>query len=218
MFQRQAASPFPFRNILILAALVLGLLYFVATSLKKDDALATPPAEPEKSEIPPQDEFFAAREYPQFSPDIAAWSEAFAQANLQVAERGPDGSLDAPWTVQGPGNIGARVNTIKVHPTNHDIIYAGYANGGVWKTTNGGQSWFPIFDKQPFLTISDIELDPQNPNIIYVGTGDKNVGGYASIGDGIWKSTDAGQSWQHLGLAAQRIISKIIIHPFYLAM
>lgn len=213
MFQRQARSPFPFRNILILAALVLGLLYFVVSSLKKDEALTTPETETEKSEIPPQDEFFAAREYPQFLPDIAAWSEAFAQASLQMAERGPNGSLDAPWTVQGPGNIGARVNTIKVHPTNHDIIYAGYSNGGIWKTTNGGQSWFPIFDQQPFLTISDIVLDPQNPNIIYAGTGDKNIGGYVSIGDGIWKSTDAGQTWQHLGLAAQRIISKIVIHP-----
>jgi photosystem II stability/assembly factor-like uncharacterized protein len=213
MFQRQARTPFPFRNILILAALVMGLLYY-AIKVRQQNNAEIPPEETEgKKEVPPEDIFFASREYPQFYPDMNAWSAAAVQVSGNLEERSPGDALNTSWTVQGPGNIGARINTIQVHPSDPDIIYIGYANGGVWKTTNGGQSWVPIFDQQPFLTIGDIELDPQNPEIVFVGTGDPNIGGYASIGDGLWKSPDGGQTWQHLGLDAQRIVSKIIINP-----
>lgn len=213
MFQRQAREPFPFRNILFIAAIVAACLYWLIKSLQAPAEPPTPPKTEREPGVPPNEAYFSAREYPRFAPDMEAWSDALRIATETAAERGPSGSLDAAWTVQGPGNIGARVNTIKVHPTNPNIIYIGYANGGVWKTTNGGQSWFPVFDDQPLLVIGDIELDPQNPEIVYVATGDPNVGGYVSIGDGLWKSTNGGQTWQHLGLENTRIISKIIIHP-----
>jgi photosystem II stability/assembly factor-like uncharacterized protein len=83
----------------------------------------------------------------------------------------------------------------------------------VWKTTDGGETWNPIFDQQTFLCIGDIELDPNNPDIVYVGTGDPNIGINAAIGDGLWRSTNGGQTWQSLGLEDQAIVTKIIIQP-----
>ena len=218
MFQRQARQPFPFRNILILAAAVMLFLFFLlkSTQPSPEKPAPLPGSETEKADgnLWPQEEFFAARDYPDFIPDLTTYSAALAQAQQTevLRPRGGNG-FSTPWTVEGPGNVGARVNTIKVHPTNSDIIYIGYSEGGVWKTIDGGSTWAPIFDQQAMLSIGDIELDPQNPNIVYVGTGDPNISGYPFIGNGLWKSPDGGQTWQHLGLEKQRIITKIIIHP-----
>ena len=160
----------------------------------------------------PNDHFHLQRAYPDRSVDIQAYSSGLYQARYDAQNRGI-GAFPGAWTVQGPGNIGARVNTIAVHPTDPDVIYIGYAGGGVWKTSDGGVNWSPIFDEQPFLAIGDIALDPTDPQIVYVGTGDPNVSGYPAIGDGVYKSTDGGQSWVHLGLAETYITSKIAIDP-----
>ena len=221
MFQRQSRRAYPTSYIVLLAASVLALLYFFIRGLNgpTQENAAPSAVEPgnEKEEtregLRPAEWFFAMREYPDFRPDVKTYTRAMEQAAGAAQQRGAYPGFSAPWTVQGPANIGARVNTIKVHPTNPNIIYIGYSHGGVWKTVNGGATWLPIFDKQAFLAISDIELDPQNPNIVYVGTGDLNISGYPFIGDGLWKSPDGGQTWQHLGLENQSIISKIAIHP-----
>ncbi len=222
MFNRQAREPFPKRNILFLAALVLGFLGFVIYSFATSGAKAPakPEATPEQEGKPkdgsmrPDELHQLAREYPFFKPDLAAFEAAMAAAGVSAtASRGPVQGFAAPWRSEGPGNIGARINTIKVHPTNPNIIYVGYARGGVWKTSDGGLNWNPIFDQQSFLAVGDIELDPQNPNTVYIGTGDPNISSHPGLGDGLWKSTDGGATWQSLGLGAQRIISRIIIHP-----
>jgi photosystem II stability/assembly factor-like uncharacterized protein len=220
MFQRQSRRAFPSAYIFILAAAVLALLIYVIKNLNKEEPQNTaPPAEltdeKQKSEegLRPAEWFFAVREYPDFIPDVKTYTQAMDAAASTAQQRGAYPGFSAPWTVQGPANIGARINTIKVNPNNPAIIYIGYSHGGVWKTVNGGATWLPIFDKQPFLAISDIELDPQNPNIVYVGTGDLNISGYPFIGDGLWKSPDGGQTWQHLGLENQRIVAKIAVHP-----
>lgn len=220
-FHRQSRSSFPTRNIALLAAVVLAFLVFLLRSVPREAETPLPaPAETQRDSgelrdtgLWPAEWFYALRDYPRFRPDVQAFSKALSTAKNAAAQRSGLPGFSAPWTVQGPGNIGARINTIKVHPTNPDIIYIGYSGGGVWKTTDGGQSWNAVFDQQTFLAIGDIELDPQNPEIVYVGTGDPNISGYPFIGDGLWRSPDGGQSWQHLGLENQRIISKIIIHP-----
>jgi photosystem II stability/assembly factor-like uncharacterized protein len=218
MFQRQIRQPFPVRNIIILAVAVLLFFLYIANNLKRKTA-AVLPRERENEYVKrdtglsPNEWFYVLREYPDYKIDVATYEKAMQQAVAPVADRNGYPGFSTPWSVEGPGNIGARINTIKVHPTNPNIIYVGYACGGVWKTTNGGISWLPIFDQQAFLSVGDIELDPQNPQIVYVGTGDPNIGGYPFIGDGLWKSPDGGQTWQHLGLVPQRIISKIVIHP-----
>ena len=160
----------------------------------------------------PSDEFFLQRMGPDGHFALDAYTNALKQINQQTLIRTING-FEEEWTTQGPGNIGARVNTVKVHPTNEDIIYTGFSDGGVFKTTDGGTTWNPIFDDQTFLSIGDIELDPQNPEIVYVGTGDLNISGYPFIGDGLHRSMDGGATWTNVGLEETRIISKIIIDP-----
>jgi photosystem II stability/assembly factor-like uncharacterized protein len=156
---------------------------------------------------------FMMRAFPDDYVNLEAYDSALKKAKEnwlnQLASRGATGK----WTTQGPFNIGGRINTIAIHPQNEQIIYVGYSQGGVFKTTDGGLNWSPIFDQQTSLSIGDIELDPQNPNIIYVGTGDPNIGFYSQVGNGLWKSEDAGATWTYLGLKEQRIISRIEVNP-----
>ncbi len=121
--------------------------------------------------------------------------------------------LNASWTLEGPGNIGGRINSVAIHPTNANIIYAGNATGGIFKTIDGGQNWFPVFDSQSYFPVGVIVFQPGNPDVIYAGTGDPNVGGYSYIGNGIYKSTDAGATWTNLGLSNECTISRICINP-----
>ena len=158
----------------------------------------------------PNEMFYAQRMYPNNKFDTEGYLQAMNEAAIFNEDNARVGSS---WTTEGPFNIGARINTVAVQPNNSNIIYAGFAEGGVWKTTDGGIKWIPIFDKQTFLSISDIEIDPQNFNTIYVATGDLNISGYPSIGDGLYKSTDGGTTWKNIGLAATRIISNIKVDP-----
>jgi photosystem II stability/assembly factor-like uncharacterized protein len=161
----------------------------------------------------PNDLFSFQRSYPYSKFDIKAYEGGLKEALLRRHQRNSSPGFDEAWTSQGPANIGARVNTIEVHPTDENTLYLGFCTGGVFKTTDGGTTWNPIFDDQPFLAIGDITLDPNNSETVYVGTGDPNISGYPAIGNGIYKSIDGGLSWTHLGLSDQRIISKIIINP-----
>ena len=113
----------------------------------------------------------------------------------------------------GPALMSGRISDIVIHPENENIWYVAAGSGGVWKTVNSGTTWTPIFDNQKSYSIGCIALDPQNPNIIWVGTGE-NVGGrHVGYGDGIYKSNDGGSSWKNMGLTKSEHLSKIIIHP-----
>jgi len=159
----------------------------------------------------PSDEFFIQRSV-DGRLSIEAYVNGLKQAKQNALTRAIDG-FDQEWTTQGPGNIGARVNTVAVNPQNENIMYAGFSAGGVFKTTDGGNSWVPIFDDQALLSIGDIVLDPNDPEIVYVGTGDVNIPGLPFIGDGLYRSEDGGANWVNLGLEQTRIISKIAIDP-----
>ncbi len=162
----------------------------------------------------PEDAWMQSRLYPDHTFDAKAYDKALQAERLALQLRGPaTAGFDNEWRLEGPGNIGARVNTIAVNPLNENIIYAGYSRGGVFKTENGGNTWLPIFDGQNNLNIGNIALNPSNPNEVFVGTGDVNIGGYYSVGNGIWKSPDGGQTWQSLGLEQTRVVSRIIVHP-----
>lgn len=160
----------------------------------------------------PYDFFYFQRAYPDAFLDVNAYKNVMKQAAITMKNN--RGSLfDVAWQNEGPNNIGGRINAVVSNPDNHDIIYVGNTTGGVFKTVNGGNDWFPIFDDNPFLATSCIVLDPDDPDIVYVGTGDHNISGYPSIGNGIYKSEDAGETWTYIGLGEQSIVSRIIVDP-----
>ncbi|MFN8668738.1 MAG: hypothetical protein U0164_16275 [Gemmatimonadaceae bacterium] len=113
----------------------------------------------------------------------------------------------------GPANMMGRSTDVEGVPGNPDIVYVGTAAGGVWKTTNGGTTWAPLFDKQPTLSIGDLALEPGNPDVIYVGTGEANLRNSVSFGRGMYKSTDGGRSWRFIGLGDTRHIARVEVSP-----
>jgi photosystem II stability/assembly factor-like uncharacterized protein len=117
------------------------------------------------------------------------------------------------WRSIGPAVMGGRVDDIAIHESNPSVIYVGYATGGIWKTTNNGTTWTPIFDEYPVSSIGDIELAPSNPNIIYVGTGEPNNRQSSSFGAGVYKSTDGGGKFEYVGLKETQTIAKVVAHP-----
>src|SRR6266851_414952 len=116
------------------------------------------------------------------------------------------------WRMIGPFRAG-KVNAVAGVPGSSSVYYFGSNGGGVWKTSDGGVTWRPIFDDQPVAPIGALTLAPSNPNIIYVGTGVNSVYSDLAHGNGVYKSTDAGNTWQHLGLDDARHIGRILVDP-----
>ena len=113
----------------------------------------------------------------------------------------------------GPAIMGGRIADVEGVPGDANVVYVASASGGLWKTTNGGVTWKPIFERQGTISLGDIALAPSNPEVIWVGTGESNVRNSVSFGDGVYKSTDGGKTWQHMGLKDTERISAIAIHP-----
>jgi len=109
-----------------------------------------------------------------------------------------------------PGN---RTAAVCGEPGNPLVYYVGASSGGIWKSTDGGTTWFPIFDKQPAQSIGALAVAPSDPNIIWAGTGEAFVRSNISIGNGVYKSTDGGKTWQHMGLDKTGRIGRVVIDP-----
>lgn len=113
----------------------------------------------------------------------------------------------------GPAFTSGRIADIAIHPENEHCWYVAVGSGGVWKTENSGVTWTPLFDQESSYSIGCVTIDPNNPNTIWVGTGE-NVGGrHVGFGDGVYRSMDGGKSWKNMGLKFSEHISEIIVHP-----
>ena len=113
----------------------------------------------------------------------------------------------------GPALMGGRIADIAVSPTDRSTWYIAVGSGGLWKTTNRGITWKPVFDDQPSFSIGTVTLDPNNPEIVWVGTGENVSGRHVAWGDGIYRSTSGGTTWQQMGLEKSEHIGKILVDP-----
>jgi photosystem II stability/assembly factor-like uncharacterized protein len=202
-----------------LTYVVLGVLLTVAILKRDKRERANRPEEQEIGKagdrLGPNELFYLDRNYPQATFNERTYlSRLERQMALDARTPRSRRGLDHPWTIEGPGNLGGRVNAIAVHPDDPAVIYIGYSQGGVYRTTDAGVTWTPIFDDQPSMSIAHITIDPHNPNRVWVATGDVNISGYPHIGTGLYRSDDAGNSWQRVGLANTGVLSKVVVDPF----
>ncbi len=125
-----------------------------------------------------------------------------------------DQKLDSErhWRHIGPPRAG-RARALSGVPGQPNVFYIGFDNGGVWRSTDFGSTWIPLFDSQPTGSIGAIAVAPSNPNIIYVGTGAGIIRPDLATGDGVYKSVDAGKTWTHLGLRDSQMIANIEVDP-----
>jgi photosystem II stability/assembly factor-like uncharacterized protein len=137
----------------------------------------------------------------------AAWLQAQSPSRVDPATYS-----GLQWRSVGPFRAG-RVNGVTGVPGQPNVFYAGSVGGGVWKTTNAGRTWFPVFDSQPVASIGAVAVASSSPNVVYVGTGEADMRSQISYGNGMYKSTDAGRTWTHLGLDNTRQIGKVIVDP-----
>ncbi len=116
------------------------------------------------------------------------------------------------WRTIGPTRAG-RARALAGVPSQPNVFYAGFDNGGVWRSTDYGSTWTPLFDSQPTGSIGAIGVAASDPNVIYVGTGAGIIRPDLAIGDGMYKSTDGGKTWTHLGLRDSEMIAMIDVDP-----
>jgi len=191
------------------AIIVVSILTVWTPWLSKEDRY---PAEHEEDKgEKPHDWFYMQRAYPHRLINEEAHQIAYRQA-LDMARQYVN-RADGVWVPKGPTNIGGRITGIALDPTNGDIIYAGAADGGVLKSTDGGVNWIMLTDQFITLSVGDVAIDPNNPSTVYAGLGEANLAGDNYDGDGLYRTTDGGATWTNIGLGQTKRIGRVAVHP-----
>jgi len=138
-----------------------------------------------------------------------------AQEDADEVVNAPDHPLlrGFRWRSIGPTGQGGRVDDIAVHPDDTRVFFVGFATGGLWKTINHGTTFEPVFDRYGTHSIGDLAIAPSDPDVVYVGTGEPNNRQSSSFGDGLYKSTDGGETFTHSGLRETQTIARVRVHP-----
>ena len=145
---------------------------------------------------------------------LAATPPAFPQQPVPATvERIRDAAGGLALRSIGPALMGGRIADIAVHPDDPSAWYVAAGSGGLWKTINAGTSWTPVFDDQPSYSIGAVAVDPSDPDVIWVGTGENVSGRHVAWGDGVYRSMDGGASWERMGLEASEHVGKVLVDP-----
>jgi photosystem II stability/assembly factor-like uncharacterized protein len=186
----------------------LLLIPFALMSLSGQDA--TPEAAP-RGRRAAEIHFFEQRAYPFGRIPQTARLEAIDA--MRAME--PTSSLHRAmsWRPIGPFHVAGRVNAIAVHPNDPETLWIGAADGGVWKSTNGGVSWRPVMDDASSLALGAIAVDPENPSVLYAGTGEAAFNVDTYTGAGMYRSSDGGETWHVCGLTTVASFSRIVVLP-----
>lgn len=145
---------------------------------------------------------------------------ALLTATLSAATAAGDDSRMTSETFEGlefrnigPALMSGRIADIAIHPRDQATWYVAVGSGGVWKTTNAGTTWKPVFDKESSYSIGCVTIDARNPEVVWVGTGENVSGRHVGFGDGVYKSLNGGETWTRMGLETSEHIAKILIDP-----
>jgi len=146
-------------------------------------------------------------------------SKAPAKPAAPAAKAAPEARLTAEllnglaFRNIGPGIMSGRISDIVIHPRDRHIWYVAVGSGGVWKTENAGTTWTPIFDTLASYSIGCVTLDPSNPEVVWVGTGENVSGRHVGFGDGVYRSLNGGRTWKNMGLGGSEHIGRILVDP-----
>jgi hypothetical protein len=157
-------------------SLILSIVFFSDTFLSDENKFSKKEKSKTEAKLYPYELAYLKKTWPHLDADPRVYLDALEQAHelhRETTEQRLNRGLNSiAWEFIGPLNVGGRVVDIKFNPSNPNIVYAGFATGGVFKSTDMGNSWLPIFDSHAVLAVGDIAIDPQNPDVVYVGTGE----------------------------------------------
>jgi photosystem II stability/assembly factor-like uncharacterized protein len=200
---------------------VFCFLFLAIFSLAQDNAPPTPQMTPSSEEQAAQEKSSTTvptSRKPKRGEQTPA--QPSASATSKPAEKKPADPLTSADTYRdlklrsiGPALVSGRVTSLAVNPFNRAQYYVGVASGGVWKTDNDGLTWNPVFEHEGSFSIGDVKLDPRDPAIVWIGTGENNSQRSVDYGDGVYKSEDDGKSWTNVGLKHSEHIGRIAISP-----
>jgi photosystem II stability/assembly factor-like uncharacterized protein len=192
------------KKITILVSIAILLSVFLLKNLWNEPQIT-------ENELKPNDWFFNQRAYPAGRIN----HNVYISEVKKIRQFKQTKDEDTFWEFEGPNNICGRISDVEMHAEDDQTVYIGAASGGIFKSENAGDSWLSVFDDAISLSIGDLAIAPSNSDIIYAGTGEANCGGGSQTYDGVglYRSEDAGESWEHIGLEQSRNIGRVVVDP-----